>query len=196
MRFRSALFRTLTPVFLAVACSAPTAADGPALGNANDGTGATSSAVTSTSVTGAISALAGDCPTKSFTLEKKTIKTSAATNYGAYKCTQLANGARVTVAGSAQGDVVTATDISFTSTIGTTPTSTPVPAISGNITALSGTCPVRTITVGDKSATTNSATFFDGKGCGDLKVGGLVNIFGTGVVGSTTFVVDKVGSPQ
>lgn len=67
--------------------------------------------VTSTAfdATGTIAARAGTCPAVTFTLNGKTVTTSATTNYVQLDCADLANGAKVRVKGSADGDAVTAT---------------------------------------------------------------------------------------
>jgi Domain of unknown function (DUF5666) len=59
---------------------------------------------TSVTITGTIHGLAAGCPTLTFTLEGKTIKTSAATSFVGGTCTALANDIRVTVVGTTQGD--------------------------------------------------------------------------------------------
>ena len=59
---------------------------------------------TSVTITGTIHGLVAGCPILTFTLEGKTIKTSAATSFGSGTCAALANDMRVTVVGTTQGD--------------------------------------------------------------------------------------------
>jgi hypothetical protein len=59
---------------------------------------------TSVTIAGTIHNLVAGCPILTFTLETKTIKTSAATSFGSGTCAALANDMRVTVVGTTQGD--------------------------------------------------------------------------------------------
>jgi hypothetical protein len=146
-------------------------------------------------VTGTISALTGSCPAVTFTLERKTIRTGATTSFGDAKCADAKNDVKVTVTGTSQADgSVLATKVSLVAA--PVVVAAAVPAISGAITERTGTCPALTITVGEKTATTASTTFFDGKGCGDMKAGVVVNIFGTIPSGGSTLVASKVASPK
>jgi hypothetical protein len=139
-------------------------------------------------VTGTVSGLSGTCPTVTFTVEGKAIKTSAATGYGDRTCADVKNDAKIGVMGTAQADgSILATQVRIA------PPAT-VPAIVGAITVLAGACPALTITVGTKTATTTSATVFDGKACADLKVGVEVGIFGAVPAGGSAFVATMVKS--
>jgi hypothetical protein len=53
---------------------------------------------------GVVAGLAGTCPTRSFTVAGTAIKTSAATRFEGVSCATLANGVRVEIEGTRQGD--------------------------------------------------------------------------------------------
>ena len=53
---------------------------------------------------GVVAGLAGTCPTRSFTVAGTPIKTSAATRFSGVSCATLANGVRVEIEGTRQGD--------------------------------------------------------------------------------------------
>ena len=140
-------------------------------------------------IKGTVTGLTGTCPAVTFALEGKTIRASAATAYGDRTCADVKNDVKVTVVGTAQADgSILATKVLIA------PPPAPVPAIAGVITALAGTCPALTITVGAKTATTTPATVFDGKACADLKVGVEVGIFGAVPAGGSTVVATMVKS--
>lgn len=169
-----------------------------------DGTGTAGTAAGA--VRGAISALTGACPAVSFTIERKTVKTNAATGYGDGRCAGLANGTKVEVAGTPQADgsilaakvrVVPTTSVPAPKPAPTpVPVPTSTPAISGAITTVSGTCPELKLTVGTKTAVTGRATVFDGRGCGDMKAGLVVSIYGEFAAGNTTLKATKVVSSR
>jgi len=139
-------------------------------------------------VDGTVSGLGGTCPTLTFTLDGKTIKTSAATSYSGGTCADVKNDAKIAVAGAAQAD---GSILAAQVRIGTPTTE---PAIKGAITALAGTCPALTITVVNKTATTTGATVFTGKACGGLTVGVEVAIYGAVPPGGSTLVATIVRS--
>lgn len=185
------------PVPTSVVESTDASADG------RDGTG--TAGTTAGAVRGAISALTGTCPAVSFTIEGKTVKTNAATGYGDGRCAGLANGTKVEVAGTPQADgSILAAKVRVVPTTASVPAPKPAPtpvpvptstpAISGAITTVSGACPELKIAVGTKIAGTNRATVFDGRGCGDMKAGLVVSIYGEVRAGSTTLLATKVVS--
>jgi hypothetical protein len=195
MNMRTAFFLSVAASVAAIACGGSDASTSPIASTANSANNGASTAANP--LTGTMTALTGSCPTLTFTLERKTIKTTATTGYGDGKCTDLKNDLKVAVVGTAlaEGGIL-ATQVTNVSIV-PPPLPASVPAISGAITALTGTCPAVTIRVGDKTATTTSATFFDGKGCGDLKVGTVVNIFGTASTATgSVLVATKVASPR
>ena len=53
---------------------------------------------------GVVAGLTGTCPTRSFTVAGTPIKTSAATRFSGVSCATLANGVRVEIEGTRQGD--------------------------------------------------------------------------------------------
>ncbi len=63
---------------------------------------------------GRVSALSGSCPSRTFTLEGRTIRTNGATDFRKGNCSQLDNGDRVEVDGLVQADAsVLATRVTF-----------------------------------------------------------------------------------
>jgi hypothetical protein len=195
MKIRPALCASLAALTLAAACDSgspdpsPTSPAFSSGASATDGAWKGDKGTPTVTVKGTVSALSGACPTVAFTVSGKTIKTSAATGYGDRGCADVKNDVKADVAGTAQADgSILAVQLRIA------PPPAPVPAITGAITALAGTCPALTITVGTKSATTTSATTFSGKPCADLKTGTEVAIFGAVPGGGSTLVATMVMS--
>ncbi len=139
-------------------------------------------------VTGTVSAVTGACPAIAFTVEAKRVKTDGTTKYGGKACADVKVGVKVGAVGIAQADgSILAKEVRVIP-----PVVAPTPAISGAIATVSGTCPAITITVGAKVAVTSATTAFSGKGCGDLKAGMSVDIFGTLASGATTLTAVRV----
>lgn len=138
------------------------------------------------SLSGAISGLTGTCPAVTFKIGTKTVTTNAATVWATGKCADLKADSRVAVSGMVQADgSVLAAKIGLVVPV-------PVPALVGVVTAVSGTCPAVTITIGTKVAVTSAATVFDGKTCADVKVGATVGIYGSVATGATSLAATKV----
>lgn len=154
--------------------------------NGSSGTGTTTPAPVT--VTGTVSAVTGACPAIAFTVEAKRVKTDGTTKYGGKACADVKVGVKVGAVGIAQADgSILAKEVRVIP-----PVVAPTPAISGAIATVSGTCPAITITVGAKVAVTSATTAFSGKGCGDLKAGMSVDIFGTLASGATTLTAVRV----
>ncbi len=260
---------------LATACSGgdssstpPTSPATPAAATANGSSGTTSAdgsktgTTTTAGVAGTISAFDGSCPTVTFKLEAKTIKTYAATSYVEKGCADLKNGVRVGVAGTTQADgsilakqvkfapppppppvmtegtvsglggtcpaiTFTVAGKSFTTdnqtrfgdagcaavkndvkvgvayqtrtdgsvrvlTVKVIPPPPPPPDLAGQVSAVSGTCPIIVITIGSRTATTTATTVFQGKACSAVTAGTKVGIYGTIAAGATTLTATKV----
>jgi hypothetical protein len=129
---------------------------------------ATSAYVT---VTGTLAGKTGTCPSVVLSVDGASVHTSSATVYSGESCSGLHTGDRIEAVGTRQGDgSVLASKISATSATTT---------ITGTVAALSGTCPVLTITVNDATIHTTSSTTFGGKACGDVKSGISVGASGT-----------------
>ncbi len=164
----------------ATGSSSPTSADGTKTGT-----------TTSTAIIGTISGRASTCPTVTFKVETKSIATDAATTYGEKACADLKDGVRIGVTGVAQGDgSILATQVKFAPP--PPPPPPPSPGLTGAVTAVSGTCPSITITIGTRTATTSAVTVFQGKACGDVTVGTKVGIYGTIAAGAPTLSATKV----
>ena len=172
MNFRSAiLVASISMAFIGSAC-APSVSD----------VGVTTSPVFSAepntnSVTGTVTALSGNCPALTFTVEGHTIKTDASTVFGDGGCGALKNGQRIVVTVSMQSDGgAKATKIAYAATV-TPPPLPPVPVptpvgvvvITGGIRALAGSCPVLSFTLEGKIVKTNAGTAFGDGVCAALR---------------------------
>lgn len=146
-----------------------------------------------TAVTGGVSALAGTCPVTTFVVERKTIKTDASTSFGDGGCVSIKEGLRVEVTGTAQSDgSVKASRAAVVVTTTTTTNPTTYTLIVGNVTALSGACPLLTIAVGEKKAITNASTVFNVRACADYKVGAYVEMSGNAVASTAALTATVV----
>jgi hypothetical protein len=139
-------------------------------------------------VMGSVSAVSGTCPALTFKLDTKTIKTDANTNYGGGSCADVKNDGKAGVLGMVQTDgSILAQQVRVAP-----PMVAAASMISGAIATVTGACPAITITIGTKVAVTSAATVFSGKGCGDLKSGVNVDIYGTVASGGTSLAASKV----
>lgn len=136
---------------------------------------------------GTVSALSGTCPSITFTVAGKTFTTDSLTRFSSGGCAAVKNDAKVGVAYQTRVDGSVRV-----LTVKVVPPPLPPPALSGVVTALTGTCPVITITLGTKVAMTSAATVFQGKACADVKVGMKVAIYGTIATGATVLAATKV----
>jgi hypothetical protein len=136
---------------------------------------------------GTVSALSGTCPAITFTVAGKTVTTDAQTRFGDGGCAAVKNDIKVAVA--TQTSAAGVVRVLAVKVILPPP---PPPDLIGVVTALSGTCPNITITIGTKVAVTSATTVFSGKTCGDVKVGSKVGIYGTVAAGATTLTAAKV----
>lgn len=59
---------------------------------------------TQLAIGGAVEGLSGSCPSATFSINGKTLRTNATTSFGSGSCSSLTNGARVGAMGTAQGD--------------------------------------------------------------------------------------------
>jgi len=125
-----------------------------------------------TEVHGTVSALAGTCPSLTFTVGSTTVVTSASTQFKGEACSALANGASVEVKGTAQGTTLTATEVDAD-------TENQEADVKGTLGAIAGTCPVLTFTVGSTTVVTTAATEFKGTACSSLASGTSVEVKGT-----------------
>jgi hypothetical protein len=137
---------------------------------------------TTTTVTGTTSALSGSCPTVTFLLEQKTIKSSASTTFGDATCASLKNALRVEIVGTVQTDgTIAAASVRLIPTT-SVPTPTPPPttvSIVGGVNALGGACPSITFTLEARTIVTNASTIFGNGLCADVKNAIRVEIVGT-----------------
>lgn len=164
----------LVAAALASACggesnSPPTSPARQASATANGSSGTASADGTKTgtatradAIAGTISGLAGTCPNLTFKVEAKTVKTDAATTYAEKGCSDLKDGVRVGVSGTAQADgSILAKYVKF---------APPPPALAeGTVSGLSGSCPRITFSVAGRTFTTDSLTRFGDGGCAAVK---------------------------
>jgi hypothetical protein len=136
---------------------------------------------------GTVSALSGNCPKVTFTVAGKTFTTDSLTRFSDGGCAAVKNDAKVLV----QSQATTAGGVRVLA-VKVIPPPPPPPTIAGEITALSGTCPAITISLGTKQAVTSAATVFSGKACADVRVGAKVAIYGTVAAGATIVAATKV----
>lgn len=177
----------------------PTSPATPASATANGSSGTTSADGTKTGtttradgVTGTISSFAGTCPTVTFKVEAKAVKTDAATTYVEKGCADLRDGVRVGVSGATQADgSILAKYVKFA------PPPPPPPTLAeGTVSALNGTCPAITFTVAGKAFTTDSQTRFGDGGCAAVKNDAKVGVaYQTRSDGSVRVLAVKVVPP-
>jgi hypothetical protein len=136
---------------------------------------------------GTVSALSGACPAITFTVAGKTFTTDAQTRFGNGGCAAVKNDVKVVV--QSQATAAGGVRVLAVKLILPPP---PAPNLAGEVTAVSGTCPAITISLGSKTAVTSAATVFTGKTCADVKPGVKVAIFGTVAPGSATITATKV----
>jgi hypothetical protein len=125
-------------------------------------------------VEGVIAGLSGVCPTLTFTVGGRTIRTETTTTFDAAPCSSLRNGDHAEVHGTLQpGGSVLATHVEVT-----LPDDDQVEA-EGTVSGLKGSCPTVTFTLGGKTFTTSTATKFDGVSCASLTNGITAQAQGT-----------------
>lgn len=124
-----------------------------------------------TELKGVVAGLTGTCPAMTFTIGTKTVKTNSSTVFDDVTCATLANGNIVEVEGAIQADAsVLATNVELESG---------PDEVEGHVSALSGTCPSLTFTVGTKTVTTSATTTYTGVTCATLANGSNVEVEGT-----------------
>lgn len=138
-------------------------------------------------VSGKLSAVSGTCPALTFTLGGKTVKTNASTTFSGGACADVKNDASAGAIGAAQAD-----GSILATTVKLLPPPPPPPAIVGVVSAVSGTCPAITITIGTKTAITSAATTYERKSCADVKTGATVGIYGSVASGATAVSATRI----
>jgi hypothetical protein len=116
---------------------------------------------------GQVSGLTGTCPSLTFRISGTTVATIASTMIDG-GCAKVVNGAAVLVNGVRQSDgSVTASDVVVQRV-----------QAAGSITALGGSCPSITFSLGSTAVSTSSVTLFAGRACGQLSDGTAVRVDG------------------
>jgi hypothetical protein len=126
-------------------------------------------------VSGVVSGLAGTCPVLTFTLGTTAVSTTSTTTFDGVGCAALANGSNVGVAGTTQTDGSILASRVFVAPAGATPSA----VARGLVSALAGTCPALTFTLGTTAVSTTSTTTFVGGACSALADGSQVGARGT-----------------
>jgi hypothetical protein len=163
----------------------PTQSDGSVLAEKVSLLAATTTTVappTAITVTGTVGALAGACPTISFTLEGKTARTSSATVYTGGACGDVKNGSRLTISGTTQTDQSVAVEKVTVLPPTTTTTPSTTLTITGTINSIAGTCPSVTFVLEAKKIVISAATTYERGTCTDLK--NAIKVTATGAVQS------------
>lgn len=146
------------------------------------------------SIAGTTHAVTGVCPTLSFTLEARTIRTNAATVFGGGTCANVTDAIKVEIVGQVQSDgSIVASKLAIATVTPPTPTTV---TFTGLISAREGTCPDVALRVGDRNVKTTATTVFDGRGCGDDVVGVTVTVTGVLATTSTTVIATKIAAPK
>ena len=152
---------------------------------------------TPVTLSGTVVGVGGSCPTLSLKVGETYVTTNAATTFSGRSCGDVRTGDSVQIVGTkpADGGIVTATKVTVTASAPATPA--PV-TLSGTVIGVGGACPTLSMKVGDTYVTTNAATTFSGKSCGEVKTGDSVQIVGTkpadsGIVTATKITVAAPG---
>jgi predicted small lipoprotein YifL len=146
---------------------------------------------TPVTLSGTVIGVGGTCPTLSLKVGETYVTTNAATTFSGKSCGDIRTGDSVQIVGTKPADngIVTATKIAVT-------VSAPAPpaqvTLSGTVIGVGGTCPMLSLKVGETYVTTNAATTFSGKSCGEVKAGDSVQIVGTKPADSGMVTASKV----
>jgi hypothetical protein len=140
-------------------------------------------------VTGAVSGLTGSCPALTFTLSGTTVHTTDKTVFEGGTCADVKEGARAGAMGPKDATgAITAEHVKIAPP--------PPPAVSGAVTALSGTCPALTFTLSGTTVHTTDKTVFEGGTCADVKEGARAGAMGPkDATGAITADRVKIGPP-
>jgi hypothetical protein len=115
-------------------------------------------------VTGIVASLSGACPALTFVLDGVTVRTGSITVFEGGTCSDLENGMRAGAIGPGAADgVLKAEHVRIAPA--------PLPAVSGTIASVSGTCPVLAFVIEQTRVHTSAKTVFDGCVCADVIVG-------------------------
>jgi len=126
-------------------------------------------------VKGSVSALAGTCPSLTFTVNGTSVATNGSTRFEDGTCGTVQNGTSVEVKGTRQTDgTVLATKVDIDP-----PAPPPQIEVKGLVSALAGTCPNLTFTASGTSIVTNSSTRFEDGPCTVAQNGTSVEVRGT-----------------
>jgi hypothetical protein len=134
---------------------------------------------------GAVAALTGTCPTRTFTIGTTTVRTNASTKFDDVICEALANGNIVEVKGTRRADGTTI----FAKTVELESGPNEVEGRISGLTSTTG-CPILSFMVGTITVTTSLSTTFSGVACTALANGSKVEVEGT--LSGTTLAATSV----
>ncbi len=142
-----------------------------------------------TEVTGSVGALAGSCPALQLTVAGVRFSTNTSTVFDQGGCASVSAGSNVEVNGVLQTDgSVVATRVHFEDEVQPPVVAAPVPApmpqpgaeveFTGQVTALSGVCPLIQLTVSGTRVIASASTDFERDPCSQIVVGSTVEVRG------------------
>jgi hypothetical protein len=115
-------------------------------------------------VRGVVASLSGACPALTFVLDGITVRTGSITVFEGRTCSDLENGMQAGAIGPRAPDgVLKAEHVRIAPA--------PLPAVTGTITSVSGTCPELAFVIEQTTVHTSAMTVFDANSCADVKVG-------------------------
>ena len=137
---------------------------------------------------GAVGALAGSCPSLTFTVNATTVSTDAATRFKEGTCSQVTNGVRVEVKGVRQpNSSIKAARVELDED--------DEAEVEGAVGALAGSCPSLTFTVNATTVSTDAATRFKDGTCSQVTSGVRVEVKGVrqsnGSINATRVELDE-----
>ncbi len=131
--------------------------------------------------TGTVTAIRGDCPALSLTVDGRTVRTDGTTSFLRMTCSTLAVGAAVEVEGSTQPDgsvLANKVQLEDAEDDGDDQDDEDEAEFRGSVAGLGGSCPSLTMTVGGRGVRTNGSTSFERGVCGDVRTGVLLQVKG------------------
>ena len=136
---------------------------------------------------GLVSGVSGACPSLTFSVSRTTVSTTSSTNVDG-GCDKIVNGATVALTGTRQSNgSVVASHVEIRQV-----------EVAGSITALQGSCPVVTFSIGSTAVSTTANTTFSGRTCGQLANGQSASVDGylqsNGAITATRISLREGGS--
>lgn len=122
---------------------------------------------------GLVTGAGGSCPALAFSVGGATVRTTAQTVFSGGTCADVKDGVKVDVKGARQADgSISAQSVRVE-------VDAAAAELKGAVSALSGTCPSLTFSIGATTVKTTAQTAFTGGACSDIKAGTTVDVEGT-----------------